>query len=213
MTTNWTGVRARVTALRPHRGRAFGSGRHGFALADPLTESQLRDAERYLGVTLPAEYRTFLAEVGAGGAGPDYGLFPLAATPDGWGWPGQYDDEPADLAAEFLSVTERERLDAEHSAREPREADFADPEAHLAAFRAWDDEWETLRRRMTAGSVQIGEQGCGYSSWLVVSGPHRGSVWEDGFAADALMSQLAPDFRTWYLDWLARAEVESRGRR
>ncbi|MGW4806007.1 SMI1/KNR4 family protein [Kitasatospora sp. NPDC004272] len=212
MTTNWAGVRARVAALRPYSGRVFGSGRHRFTLADPLTESQLADSERYLGITLPPEYRSFLSEVGAGGAGPYYGLFPLADSPDGWGWPGQY-DEPGDLAAEFLSAAERERLDAEHSAREPREADFPDPDAHLAAFRVWDDEWEALRRRMTAGSVQIGEQGCGYSSWLVVSGPHRGSVWDDAFAADGLMAQQAPDFRTWYLEWLARAEVESRGRR
>ncbi|MFF4344681.1 SMI1/KNR4 family protein [Kitasatospora sp. NPDC001540] len=210
--TNWTGVRERVAALRPHSGRVFGSGRHRFALADRLDEARIAEAERRLGIVLPAEYRSFLGAVGAGGAGPDYGLFTLTRTRSGWGWPEQ-DDEPADLAAEFLSEAERERLNAEHAAREPREADFPDADAHLTAFRAWDDEWELLRRRMTAGSVRISEQGCGYSSWLVVSGPHRGSVWVDEFAGDGLMARLAPDFRTWYLDWLARAEVEARGHR
>ncbi|GLW68459.1 hypothetical protein Kpho02_07580 [Kitasatospora phosalacinea] len=65
---------------------------------------------------------------------------------------------------------------------------------------------------MTAGSVQIGEQGCGHSSWPVVSGPHRGSVWVDGFAGDGLMVQSAPDFRTWCPGRPARAEAEAEAR-
>lgn len=207
--TTWAGVRERVRGLRSSGSGVFGAHAHRFELADPLTDGQLIEFEQQLGVALPEDYRGFLREAGAGGAGPGYGLFAPARGADGWAWSGQH-DEPLDPAVEFLGEAERARLEAEHSAREPQEPDFPDRESFAAAFRAWDDEWEeVVLRRMLAGSVQLCHQGCGYYHWLVLSGPHRGTVWEDGFATDEPMRRIAPDFRTWYLDWLARAERES----
>jgi hypothetical protein len=42
-----------------------------------LTEARLAAYERRHRITLPAEHRAFLARVGNGGPGPDYGLLPL----------------------------------------------------------------------------------------------------------------------------------------
>ncbi|MDW6058250.1 SMI1/KNR4 family protein [Streptomyces sp. FXJ1.4098] len=86
----WAGVRERVLALRkaPRWWAVFGADfpdhGHNFELLPVLTEEQLGAVERRLGTELPEEYRTFLLEVGAGGAGPYYGLFPMkppAPTP------------------------------------------------------------------------------------------------------------------------------------
>ncbi|WP_433401245.1 SMI1/KNR4 family protein [Streptomyces sp. CA-146814] len=75
----WSGVRQRVVALRaqPSSGKVFGSLGHRWVLEDPLTDDGLAELEAQVGVRLPDDYRSFLTRVGAGGAGPAYGLFPV----------------------------------------------------------------------------------------------------------------------------------------
>ncbi|MFD8997881.1 SMI1/KNR4 family protein [Streptomyces abikoensis] len=58
---------------------------HRFELLPPLTQAELEEAECQTGVRLPEEYRTFLLEAGAGGAGPDYGSSPLRPGTTGTG--------------------------------------------------------------------------------------------------------------------------------
>jgi len=55
----------------------FGSAGHRYLLNQPLTESAVTAFEVRCGVSLPKDYRTFLLEVGDGGAGPFYGVFRL----------------------------------------------------------------------------------------------------------------------------------------
>ena len=49
---------------------------------------ELRDLEAQLGVELPSEYRSFLVETSAGGAGPAYGLSPVRRKDEHWSWEG-----------------------------------------------------------------------------------------------------------------------------
>lgn len=86
--TTWSGVRERVLALReaPNAAQVFGARGHRFELLPPLSEVEVAEAEQEFGVGLPADYRSFLLEVGAGGAGPHYGLYPLQRDERGWAW-------------------------------------------------------------------------------------------------------------------------------
>lgn len=67
---------------------------HKWVVEDPLTQGELAELEAQMGVRLPEEYRAFLLHVGAGGAGPAYGLFPVRRVQGRWRWEG----DGADLA-------------------------------------------------------------------------------------------------------------------
>lgn len=205
MGVTWAGVRERVLALRkaPRWQEVFGADFHGyghkFELLPVLTEEQLQAVERRLGTELPEEYRTFLLEVGAGGAGPDYGLFPMNPPATG-----------------RCTLPFRPELTAEldeHEYTEPQRADYPDEGAFAAAHAGWTARSNELYDALTEGTLCIGEQGCAYYSLLVVTGPQRGTVWDDvravgeGVVPVKLRGKAGHvSFAEWYLDWLDHAE-------
>ncbi|MEU8822328.1 SMI1/KNR4 family protein [Streptomyces sp. NPDC048636] len=215
MRGRWTGVRERVLSLReaPGASKVFGASwgkyGHGFDLRPPLAEAELVAAERVWGATLPEEYRGFLLEVGASGAGPDYGLFPLRL-------PGPERVAPGSghLRRAFRPATVMELLDA-HEEAEPRRDAYPDDDAYLAAFRVWDRRDDELRDQLTDGALYIGEQGCAYYTLLAVTGPERGTVWDDvravgeGVLPVRRLDKERVTFAEWYLDWLTAAERQA----
>jgi hypothetical protein len=60
--------------------RRFGAARHRYALRPPLSPAELDAIEHRLGAALPEDLRSFAAEVGAGGAGPGYGVVAIDAA-------------------------------------------------------------------------------------------------------------------------------------
>jgi hypothetical protein len=73
--------------------RRFGASQHRYALAPALPADALDALERRLGAPLPDDLRGFAAAVGAGGAGPGYGVVPIesaaayvTAAPAGAAW-------------------------------------------------------------------------------------------------------------------------------
>ncbi|CAG7658556.1 hypothetical protein SBRY_90303 [Actinacidiphila bryophytorum] len=86
----WVGVRERVLRLGKFPGSesVFGVRGHGFRLGPVMQAEQVQALETALGATVPAPYRNFLLHVGAGGAGPDYGLMTPVPNDRGWQWSG-----------------------------------------------------------------------------------------------------------------------------
>lgn len=218
----WAGVRERVAALGalPAGSEVFGSHGHHWTLEEPLTEDELTELETQLGVSLPAEYRTFLTQVGAGGAGPAYGLFPVRRVRGRWRWEGDGADL-ADLSTLAQPFPEKgpdpELLDA-LTAERPEEEDFDEIEDFDDAVEAWDERWEAVMfaPARTAGAIVICHLGCALREWLVISGPHRGTVWSDPRVDDADLEPLLDTegrpvtFARWYTDWLDKAERAAR---
>lgn len=60
---------------------AFGASVHRYRLNPPLSEGELAAFEERHACRLPADYRAFLRTWGNGGAGPYYGVYPLAEAP------------------------------------------------------------------------------------------------------------------------------------
>jgi hypothetical protein len=72
--------RIRLLAAVDRERLAFGASSHQYRLAPPLSDAELGALEAWLG-SLPAEYRRFVRELGAHGAGPCYGLLPPVPPP------------------------------------------------------------------------------------------------------------------------------------
>ncbi|MGW4898532.1 SMI1/KNR4 family protein [Kitasatospora sp. NPDC004240] len=221
MTTgSWAGVREQVLALAhaPGAREVFGYHGHGFRLAEPLTGAELAELEAQLGVRLPEEYRAFLREVGAGGAGPHYGLFPVVKEDGRWRWEGEAGlTDPARLAEPFPATpADPARVAALQEVR-PDEEDFDDVEDFDTAWEAWDEQWGELMWHddRTVGAVYLCELGCALRQWLVVSGPESGRIWSDYRADETDLAPLLDEagrpvtFGSWYRDWLAAATAQA----
>ncbi|WP_037617309.1 SMI1/KNR4 family protein [Streptomyces aureus] len=209
----WAGVRDRVLRLgrRPGADKVFGAQGHGFRLGRVMSEDQLRSLEADLGLGLPEEYRSFLLLVGGGGAGPEYGLMTPVLVDGGWTWCGPgltYPAQPTTAAiarAPFAAEALQGQLDV-HETHVPRQDAFASEEEFRRACAAWVARRDELEDAQEAGAVFLTQKGCGYASLLVMTGPHRGAVWEDMRAADEGIGPTVHDFASWYRDWLDRTE-------
>ncbi|MET7365903.1 SMI1/KNR4 family protein [Streptomyces sp. NPDC005566] len=218
MVDQWAGIRERVGALgaQPTSSEVFGSLGHRWALEKPLTESGLAELEEHIGVRLPEEYRAFLLQVAAGGAGPAYGLFPVRHVQSRWRWEGDGADlaDLSMLAEPFPDQGPDPEALEELLAQRPEEEGFDEIEAFDDAFEAWDEQWGALlfAPERTAGAIPISHLGCAQREWLVISGRHRGTIWSDGRVDDVDLVPLLDDdrkpvtFARWYMTWLERAE-------
>ncbi len=203
--TDWKSVPARLARIREsgRAERAFGSRSHEFRLRPRLSSDELAEAEAQFGIAFPEEYRDFLQQVGAGGAGPFHGIFPLIRSAGRWRWEGD--------GAELTDVTRLKDPFAEDSfPREVLEIMRAErpPREDTARFDAWLDRWETAlwSRDRTIGAVCLCHEGCALRRWLIVNGPHRGEIWIDHRADDVDLTPMADQgpvgFGQWYQSWL-----------
>jgi hypothetical protein len=218
---DWSGVRNTVLRLANEPGalEVFGASEHRYALEDPLSDSQVQEVESQLGVALPEDYRGFLLQVGAGGAGPSYGIFTLRRTAEEWRWfdgtirtaavreliSGPFPN-PLHASADSL----QDALNATHPDEYPEQYPDPDGEEAKAAKRAWGVRQAELARSLrTTGAVPVCHHGCGFREWLVVTGAERGTMWCDpeGDGIHLYPDQTGPDshrmsFGQFYLSWL-----------
>lgn len=172
----------------------FGAISHKYRLGGPLAEAKLRYYEQQQGVVLPYEYRRFLMEVGHGGAGPFYGLFPLDSQ------------DP-----EFLNM-----FGGDLSKPFPWTSSFNPDEweRDLSIGDLEGVEWDENGRyagMFLPGALYLCHYGCAIRIFLIVSGPCQGEVWRDSQASgegifpevDEHENRLG--FLDWYEQWLDKS--------
>jgi hypothetical protein len=198
--------------------KLFGANTHRYQLGLRLAETTVREYEERHSLQLPADYRTFLLQVGNGGAGPCYGLYPLGFfadyqvgdlskpfphtaawnVPEDWfnNLPDPWGEKGKELPHSWPSV--EVMLDAVASLPVDRAA---------AAKRQELESWYFGSEHVN-GAIPICHEGCGYYDLLVVRGPAYGSIWIDGRASDGGIAPLTTahgqrhSFGSWYMAWL-----------
>lgn len=194
--------------------RVFGAAVHNYELQPPLSPSVIEEFEKEHGVTLPEDYRHFITQIGNGGAGPFYGLFPF----------GQLDDRRTlrswdegcligEVSQPFPHAAAWNLPDSFWEQQPDPPADIPIEEEHEMC-EAWDKllEEHYWKPTLMNGAIPICHKGCALWQWLVLHGELRGYVWDDmradygGIAPvrDAHGNQVT--FTDWYLSWLDEAE-------
>lgn len=193
----------------------FGAASHDYQLSPRLSAAELAAVEAQFGVTLPEDYRRFLLEVGAGGAGPAYGVFPLVQTAGTWGWEGDGGRLTGDLRTPFPH-TAAWNLDGHPMWNDKPDEDDEDDEDFDARYEQWNTVLYEVYYdpRWTAGAICLHHEGCALRAWLVVTGPERGHMWfdgmsdEEGLAPIAIGKRKRVTFTQWYEHWLDRSLAE-----
>ena len=74
---------------------------------------------------------------------------------------------------------------------------------------------EAFQVQSARGMIYLSDNGCGTTSWLVLTGPHRGEVRDRECAVNPPYEPAIDaegnrhTFRTWYLEWLERREAQA----
>jgi hypothetical protein len=156
----------------------FGSENHPYQLNPPLRPEDVDALERRHRFSLPDEYRAFITQIGNGGAGPDYGLFSLAAS---------LRESACALNRPFPFSTQA-------------------AQGVIAARRGGDRYAGVVPDETTGGALAICDSGCAIFYYLVLNGEQRGTVWhgrEDWFPCFSKQGRQWT-FLDWYEDWLDR---------
>ncbi|MFH9613302.1 SMI1/KNR4 family protein [Streptomyces pratensis] len=204
MTTDWTAAARQTAAGRRFDEVSRPSSSQGACPAPPLSETEICEVEAELGITFPDEYREYLLRQSAGGA-----VNRLWRSAAGWGWQGDSNTNYGLLTTAFPHPDSYRVHEDELDAREPLPEDFPDPNAHQTAWKQWDAEYEVFQERKTSGAICIQDNGCGFSTLLVVTGPHRGTLWFDGRATcDQILPLSLGGRPVSFTDWLARSSMD-----
>lgn len=182
----------------------FGAEVHDFRLNPRLPEAEALAFERDHHVPLPPDYRQFLRDVGNGGAGPFYGVFPLGRMDDGMGsreW-HENDGSVGMLSEPFLLEEAWNDVSC-----------LPKPELTNQNQAEYDAQMELFEKRywsatLVNGAIPICHEGCALRIWLVVTGSQAGSLWEDrrseygGLHRIRLADGSPATFARWYEQWL-----------
>ena len=206
-------VRESLDRLARAKANIFGANGHHFLLNAALKEAEVASFEQRHGIRLPDDYRQFLTTIGNGGAGPDYGVFPLGKM-DGWGrdefkpWT-ENDGFVGTLSEPFPFVQDWNDLSGE-PADELRGDNESEYDRQMEQFEAryWNSS-------LVNGAIPLCHRGCAIRIWLVVTGTQAGRLWRDGRAEFTGLSPLLlrdnvpATFSLWYSEWLENALREA----
>ncbi|WP_251317233.1 SMI1/KNR4 family protein [Flintibacter muris] len=192
---------------------------HAHLLNPVLPPEELAAWEELTQVTLPEDYRAYLTQLGNGGAGPAYGLFPLSLPKDEF---AQYLQQPCIYSdgqeEKFQDVVQRfvhwEDFDDDWSLYLdyfPDTPSWKDQRWQNEHRKEWGDELDRLIDQtiifplLHYGQYQITNEGCSGDIFIILNGSHRGYIHCATADCDAGLAFREPrTFATYKEDYLKR---------
>jgi SMI1 / KNR4 family (SUKH-1) len=162
--------------------RFFGADRHNFNLYPTLNVDRIDEWEAKYKTKLPLEYRSFLMEIGNGGAGPYHGMLSLADVDRGWS------SSSESIPSQPCLLLEKYQDD-----------DLWEQEI---AGEDWETKYDNEEWLPEFGTLTICEYGCGGYFYLVLNGALTGRVFF--LEWNGMSPKFLPmaNFLDWYESWL-----------
>lgn len=189
----------------------FGSSSHEYEFNLPLTRKEFELVEKKYNCTFPAEYKDFITQIGNGGAGPFYGLFPMEIEDDNHGYCSWEEGHLISDLSQPFPFTEKWNLSNDFFQQEPDPDEDTPSDIEEKMWNDWYDRLQNDYWNVCHGAIPICHQGCGVRNLLIITGPEAGNIWSD-FRMDyaGLEPVLTPDgkpmtFTQWYTSWLNEA--------
>lgn len=157
--------------------KVFGSSKHRYCLNPVLSDEIVSKYEEKNHIKLPSEYKFFITQVGNGGAGPDYGIYPLVVNN-----PCRCDMKPPFISSKLTKDEWKEKL-------RPLEDEDCP-----------DDEFDRMEEELSSGVYALGTKGCTFENITVSSGEDENRVFYINFDwdEDAMPYDTEMNFLTWY---------------
>jgi len=165
--------------------QVFGASSHRYVLNPPVSEAEVQQFEEQYRIQLPACYRTFLTEVGNGGAGPFYGIYPLGKDINEFCYDDSFDFLRNDCVL-YPKMTD----------------EYWDNLVNRLKDEEDDTPSETLAGIVFGGLLPIGHQGCTYYHVLVLNGNWEGKVVNVDYDLQKPKFTFDDNFLDWYERWL-----------
>lgn len=187
--------------------KIFGSNEpwngHQYEVNPTLSEEELLNFEDYMKITLPDQYRTYLATIGDGGAGPFYGLYSLNEAINMFDLPEDSSQEDyINCFTEFpITKKEADLFTKKLFSSKNGQKVYFDRDDYPEGLPLLGE--YTLDR--ARGVIYLSQYGCGGYYILVVRGDCYGQVWyrEEGRMAPLCNSDgMIFSFFDWYEYWL-----------
>jgi hypothetical protein len=161
---------------------------HQFLFNKPIKESEVLAFEKKFEIQLPLEYRSFLLNLGNGGAGPYYGLLPL----EKWDWflGGCEDDTEACsmLQSPCLLIPDLPEK------KEEWKSVLRDEACKKGISPTGWDSYQ--------GTITLCDQGCTYYAVLILNGPYTGRIVNIDMMGNSPRFSPYSSFLDWYEGWL-----------
>lgn len=171
--------------------KIFGANSHKYKLNPVIPLSTVKNYEKQYNIKLPDEYIFFLTKIGNGGAGPDYGIYPLEDSIRYTPYLIGYTPDEAKNMPVFLnkSMTKDEWN---------KKTDILE--------NMDDDEYDKYERTIYSGQLEIGTEGCSGCMTLMIKGEYYGEIVLTNL--DLYMPQFTDmTFMQWYekfFDWIVK---------
>lgn len=164
--------------------QVFGAGKHQYRLGPVLALEEIRRVETQRQMKFPEEYVFYLTQVGDGGAGPYYGLYP-------------FEKVLAQVQNPYLGQIFEHTVTTGTTGEQWREYMRRCDELTESAEKDIQHEYDC---KLYSNMIPIGTQGCTYDNMLMLSGEDAGRI----LYFDWNMMEESPPFDTGmtFLEWM-----------
>ena len=177
--------------------KIFGSEYHKYTFAPVLSEAEVLAFENEHNLTLPDDYKSFLMEIGNGGAGPFYGLLSLEDN----------EDQFTNLYSDFEFTREKPCLLEKYDEYDEKIENAETDEEEQVLWDLKDSLIEKEYMNAVKGITFLCHEGCGMFNVLILKGKDAGTVWWFNFSdqvgvVPVLYKEKQVNFLDWYEMWL-----------